>query len=342
MGKSVQLYICFEWGGDEKIVLMYFYVFKLSALLALLIFFARYASVLGGVMWTLFALILRIPFIGRVYRFLFWGQVKMLILLKLATWVTSAAGLLLGLIVYHAIFGVSSTDYEFWILLIVASGVLVNFLYDVWYLEFLDIRDVYDFTMNNEYVERYLGKENVESIKADDELKTKLMFGSFIDTMIPHFLRIMSTIGVFYYASYHLGLFETGESSTVPTLYDCIKYAYTYLPIEKVDTGEVVFTGVFWDVTNVVFGILIFLWIVVFFNVAFGKLTSQTEENRQRTSDEKLEAGLAFVYQGLSQAHQQNLEQVVALREEVSRTNRLVGKLKKKVKKAVKKRKEDD
>jgi hypothetical protein len=321
---------------------MYFYVFKLLMLFALLIFFARYASVLGGVMWTLFALILRIPFIGRIYRFLFWGQVKMLILLKLVTWVANAAGLLLGLIIYHAIFGKSSTDYEFWILLIVASGVLVNFLYDVWYLEFLDIRDIYNFTMNNEYVEKYLGKENIESIKADEELRAKLMFGSFIDTMIPHFLRIMSTIGAFYYASYHLGLFETSGNSTTPTLYECIKYAYTYLPIEKVDTGEIAFTGVFWDVTNVVFGILIFLWIVVFFNVAFGKLTSQTEENRQRTSNEKLEAGLAFLYQGLSQAYQQNLNQVEALREEVSSTNRLISKLKKKVKKATKQRKDDD
>ncbi len=268
-------------------------IFKIIILLILLLFFSEFSKVIGGILWFIITAFLRIPYFGKVYHFLFFDRVKILVIFKFVTWIVNASGILLGLVIYYSIFGQSSNFFENLAILLCASGVIVNFLYRVWYLEIIDVKEV--FSYGSSFAQKFLGKELANIMESDTEMKTKLMFGSFVDTMIPQFLRILISIGVFYFAAYQLGLFDLKNNLTSqPNLYECIKYAFSFLPIEKVGNSEVAFEGVFWESINVLFGIIIFLWIIVFFNVALSQVSSTIEQigqskNEKNNLDKKLE-----------------------------------------------------
>lgn len=263
---------------------MFYEIFKVIALLVLLIFFSEFSKVIGGLLWVVMTAFLRIPYLGKVYHFLFFDKVKISALFKFATWIVNSSGILLGLVLYYSIFGQSKDFMENLAILLCASGVIANFLYRIWYLDMIDVKEV--FHLGSDVVRQYWGKEAADMMNNDPEIKTKLLFASFVDTFIPQFLRILITIGVFYFAAFQVGLLQLKSGVAVPPdLYECLKYAFSFLPIEKIDGSEAVFTGVFWECINVFFGILIFLWIVAFFNVALSRISTTL----QQISDPEIE-----------------------------------------------------
>jgi len=266
---------------------MVYDIFKLASLLFFLFIFGEYSKVIGGFLWAILALILRIPLIGKLYHFLIFGKVKFSVLIKAATWAIGASGILMGIFAYYLLFKPTGCQIENWIILISSIAVIVNFFHRTMYLDMLDYEDVHAF--GQKYVRKIMGDEAAE-LMDDNEIKPKLIFSNLIDTEVVRFLRYLVCIGVFYFSANQLGFLNIKNGySTNPDLLLCIKYAFAFVPIEKVSNIEVAFEGNFWDAINVFFGIGVFLWTIVFFNVVLNEVTTIIQQHKNKNNENTLE-----------------------------------------------------
>ena len=95
-----------------------------------------------------------------------------------------------------------------------------------------------------------------------------------INNLLASFLRLLLSIGVFYYACFNLNLFKLSNdiSSGRATFYDCLTGAFDFLPIEKIDSNALPFEGYFYDICNLVFSVIIFYWLLIFINLVLNEL----------------------------------------------------------------------
>ena len=121
------------------------------------------------------------------------------------------------------------------------------------YLEILDYADVH--SVGKHYVRKYIGNEAADFMD-DESIKKMLLSSNLIDTEVIRFLRYLVCIGVFYFSASQLGLFNLKNGiSLSPDLLTCIKYAFAFVLIEKVDSVDVLFEGNVWDGVNIFLGI---------------------------------------------------------------------------------------
>ncbi|MEZ4824982.1 MAG: hypothetical protein R3C61_01620 [Bacteroidia bacterium] len=266
---------------------MIYDIFKISLLILFIIIFGEYSKVIGGFLWAILALGLRIPLIGKLYRFILFDKIKFSVLIKAATWAIGASGILMGIFVYYLLFQPTGNQVENWIILISSVSVIVNFFHRTMYLDMLDYEDIHAF--GQKYVRKVMGDE-AASLMDDNEIKPKLIFSNLIDTEVIRFLRYLVCIGVFYFSANQLNFFDikSGYSSNSDLLL-CIKYAFAFVPIEKVSNIEVAFEGNFWDAVNVFLGIGVFLWTIVFFNVVLNEATTIIQQHKNKNSENTLE-----------------------------------------------------
>ena len=113
-------------------------------------------------------------------------------------------------------------------------------------------------------------------VKNNPEIKWHLSFNNFIDVHIPLAFNALVNMGTTYYALYKLDLILLKKNMVVyPGVFDCARYAMALTPVVKVDNSEIPFEGFVWDITSAFFGLIVFIWSVVFLTVSLDELTGQ-------------------------------------------------------------------
>jgi len=262
---------------------MMYDIFKIASLLFFIIIFGEYSKVIGGFLWAILALILRIPLIGKLYHFLLFGKVKFSILIKATTWAIGASGILMGIFFYFLLFEPTGYPIENWIIFISSIAVIVNFFYSTMYLDILDYGDIHAF--GKKYVRKIMG-DDAANMMEDEEVKTKLLYSNVIDTEVIRFLQYLVCIGVFYYSANQLGFFNIKPNASVnPDLWLCIRYAFAFVPIEKVNNVDVIFEGSTWDAVNIFLGMGVFLWTFIFFGAVVDSLSQYRNSDKDSNSN---------------------------------------------------------
>jgi hypothetical protein len=104
---------------------MLYPIFKL-AILAIMILASGYASqMVGGFLYMLVSLTIRIPVIGGYMQQLLDGNVKVMIAVKLVSWGISIGGIYWGIWLYGLIWGNQFSYSEHWVILVVAGITII-------------------------------------------------------------------------------------------------------------------------------------------------------------------------------------------------------------------------
>lgn len=261
---------------------------KLLLLFALLIVFSAGANIIGGLLSLGIALMIRIPYLGKIFNFLFNDAIKLTSAFKFFGFVISSSGLLLGLYVYYLIFGMPNGYYQSWVLLVCSSAVIINFFHGVMNLETMNFRDM--ISMASHYSEKIYGGDIVRAVYSDNGIKRQLIYSAIVSMYLPQLFRMLSSIGLFYYAMSQLKFITLKANITMlPSLYDCLKYSFSLLPIVKLDNSEYPFIGFTWDVFSIFFGVVILVWTVFFITTAQTNAIQQLEELLQEYTSEQNE-----------------------------------------------------
>ncbi len=280
---------------------MIYEIVRAGSLFFLIYFFGLYSNEIGGRLWVYVTKLLHIPYFGKLYHFLFFEKVKISVLLKLVAWTVSSSGILIGLMVYYSIFGITNSLFENYTILIAAGIGITNFLYSTWYLEILDYNKV--FSLSKDVVRRDLGSDMADIMEEDTGIQLKLRFANFIDTEIPRFLRYLVSVGVLYYSAYKLGFLTLKQGVELPpSLFQCIKYSLSFIPIEKVDQNAIAFEGDVWDTINIFFGLIVMMWALVFFNVALSPVSNDIENLKKSGTEEDTKSKYAELENNLGNA----------------------------------------
>lgn len=254
-------------------------IINLISLLALLVFFNSYSQAIGGAIWFSINVLIFIPYIGRVFRFLLY-KTRIFIVLKLLTYIIGALGILIGLWLYYLIFGWPSGYYAFLIILFCSLFAIIQFLYTIYTHNFSNFFEEV-LNMSSGAMKKVSGVDIEAMMESEPEIKWQLTFNNFIDIHIPLAFNALVNIGTTYYALCQLNIFSLKKNLIAyPTIFDCIKYAIALTPVVKVDNSEIPFEGLIWDATNSFFGLIVFIWSVVFLTVALDELSGQRDSGK--------------------------------------------------------------
>lgn len=219
---------------------------------------------LGGFLFSLFTLTVRLPRVGGLSRFVLAGPLKVAGLLKIAAWTISATGLIYGYYLCEAIVGAPATPTQ-WIAIALPALVLFsNRVYAVVHLDFVDFRSILKGLRG--YLRNFL-KEGVDQLD-DDDLLT-LVRRNFVDMNLIPLLQFLSASAVVLLAADHLGL--AGRPLGTSTLSDCLKATFSFSGLTSGE-GAPIFSGPVWIVLRFVCGVVLLVWGAVFLAFAMDAL----------------------------------------------------------------------
>lgn len=272
---------------------MVFAILKALSLLLLIIVTHRYSHVLGGAFFAFFTAILpRTPILGKLFEKLIHGPIKIGVIIKFASWMLSASGMLLGIYIYALIFGMPDNTLEFWILLLSSLGSIINILYDFVLFQMITFKEHFAYSKNS--IKKIVGEEVYEILLSDPKVQKSLSRSLFVDLYLPMFFKMLASMGVFYFSMGHLGFFELNPIVlTQPDLWECIKLSITFASFLDAENYNY-FTGETWLISRIISYLLVFIYAAFF--VAFAQSMFSDENEIKTDSEEKLLQELKELY----------------------------------------------
>ncbi|HLL45685.1 MAG TPA: hypothetical protein VK399_03210 [Longimicrobiaceae bacterium] len=228
------------------------------------------APMLGGLIWMKANQLALLRWVGGGFRFLLTGPVKLSAILKLVNWGISASGVLLGLLVHAAFWGLPESPAEFWVIVAVAGISVLGFVHDMLNFQLLGI---------NETARDVLARNPwFRTVLDNPEARLVLYRTAFADNNVPRFFNMLVNLGMIYYGLGGLQLLAT-SSGERPSLWQSLRTSLTLNDL--IGQSNSPFTGPVWDAVALGSSFLVFFWLAMF--VALTASSAEREHQAYET-----------------------------------------------------------
>ncbi len=243
--------------------------FEIVVLVFILNISNYWSGALGGFFHFIISATIKLPFLGRLFKFILQRPLYVIAVTKPVSWLISSSGLLIGLGIHQIFWGSPDTPIEFLVILGLAIisifeivSRLISFDQDYSYLDALvsALKDpsnpLYGFSGS------YLNDLTKYGDRKDFQ---KLARSLFVDQNLPQLFRLLMTIGVIYFCVGHLGL-VTLTGSHVPDIWESLLLSFSVINI----TGQVSspYSGQLWEFLRLIAAFLAFFWLVMFVSLS--------------------------------------------------------------------------
>lgn len=217
--------------------------------------FGSLGAPLGGFIYMLSGLSLRIPYLGRLSQFLLNGSVKTVGLVKVVSWCLSSAGLLYGYFLGKYFLGPPRSTIDYVAIAVPALVGVINTSYSILYFEMIDIEGYFSASV------RFMPKHMRELlIEADDDDLIGIARRNFADMNFILLLKFLAASGLLIFSLAHLEVF--GPAARELPLLTSLQYSLSPIGLGSSPTEEL--HGVTWSFLRFLIGLVLLVWLAVF------------------------------------------------------------------------------
>lgn len=259
-------------------------IFHAISLVVILLTFSWLAPPLGGLIYALFAVSIKIPYIGSFLNILLNRKVKLIVFPKLFGWLISSSSLLLSYLIYSLIFGGVSKVFEFQLLALFSIIHIINITQHL--ISFnLDTYSEYVIPASKMY-KQFFDDDDLDYHLADFNNHMALSRSLFLDLYLPQLFRLVFAFAIIYYSLGNLGYIELTLEQNSVSLWESIKAAFTIIPL--VDSDTLVYKGSVWNTLDGIAKFLMFLWSIFFIASAQSMFSDEEKIKNSFPSQEEI------------------------------------------------------